>query len=402
MSNCQSRTEQTDEEINLLDYLLVILKRKWFIFVVTFGITLLAVIYSLITPKIYLAESKILPPSQNQSASSQLLAQLGGMAGGLGLTGMAGIKNSNDLYIGLLKSRPILDTIIDRFKLQTLYKARYKEEVRRTLLSHLQSRDDKKSGIITVGVEDNDPARAAAMANTFVEELKGLNRRIAITEASQRRLFYEEQMKDAKESLVKAEESMKGFQEKTGVIKIDEQAKAAIQGIGEMRAQIAAREVQLKVMRTYATQRNPDAQRLEEEVRGLKEQLARLEARGGQRPDPIMPTGRVAQLGTDYVRKMRDLKFNEALYEILLKQYEAAKLDEGRDANIIQVIEQAVPPELKVKPKRTQMVVIAFIVGLFCSIFGAFFLEYVERTRQNPINKGQIDQLRQFIRIRRK
>jgi uncharacterized protein involved in exopolysaccharide biosynthesis len=161
-----------------------------------------------------------------------------------------------------------------------------------------------------------------------------------------------------------------------------------------VRAQIAAKEVQLKVMKTYATAQNPDAQRLDEEIKGLREQMGRLEAKGGGRPDALMPTSSMPQVGTDYLRKMRDLKFNEALYEILLKQFEVAKLDEARDAAVIQVIEQAVQPERKFKPKRAQMVMIAFVVGLFISVFGAFCLEFVERSRQDPERRKRLEQLR--------
>jgi uncharacterized protein involved in exopolysaccharide biosynthesis len=107
-----------------------------------------------------------------------------------------------------------------------------------------------------------------------------------------------------------------------------------------------------------------------------------------------MPTNRMPQVGTDYLRRMRELKFNEALYEILLKQFEVAKLDEARDATVIQVIEQAVQPEKKFKPKRTQMVLIAFVVGLFISIFGAFFLEFIERSGQDPERRKRLEQLK--------
>jgi uncharacterized protein involved in exopolysaccharide biosynthesis len=267
----------------------------------------------------------------------------------------------------------------------------------------LSARDDKKSGIVTVGVEDKDPNRAADIANAFIEELRNLTKGLAITEASQRRLFYEEQLKDVRSFLAQSEDSMKGFQEKTGAIRIDEQARAAIQSVAQLRAQIAAKEVQLKVMKTYATQRNPDTLRGEEELKGLREQLNRLEAKGGgQNPDALMSTGRLPQLGTEYVRKMRDLKFAEALYEILMKQYEAAKLDEARDATVIQVIEKAIPPEKKIKPKRAQMVLIAGIAGFLISIFAAFFMEFLERSRSNPENSKRLELLKQYAAIRRK
>jgi len=389
------------DEINLLDYLVVLLKRKRLIIGITLGAAIITAIISLIMPPIYRAETKILPPQQGSSMATQFLSQLGSAAGLVG--GAVGIKTPNDLYIGLLKSRLVLDGVIDRFKLMELYKTKSRENARRGLADTLKARDDKKSGIITIGVEDKDPKRAADMANAFVEELKNMNKGLAVTEAGQRRLFFEEQLKDTKEALIKAEDSMEGFQERTGAIKIDEQAKAVIEGIANLRAQIAAKEVGLKVMRTYATPQNPDIQRAEEELRGMREQLGRLETRsGGHNPDPLMPTGRIPALGTEYIRKLREFKYQEALYEILLKQYEAARLDEARDAAIIQVIEKAIPPEKRVKPKRKQMVMIATFSGLFFSVFAAFFMEYIEKLKSNPEDKVRLEAIKKNANFRLK
>lgn len=391
----EERQIQQEDEINLFDYLIVLLKRKRLIMGITFGAAIITAIISLIMPPIYRAETKILPPQQGSSMATQFLSQLG--------SGAVGIKTPNDLYIGLLKSRLVLDGVIDRFKLMELYKTKSRENARRGLADTLKARDDKKSGIITIGVEDKDPKRAADMANAFVEELKNMNKGLAVTEAGQRRLFFEEQLKDTKEALIKAEDSMEGFQERTGAIKIDEQAKAVIEGIANLRAQIAAKEVGLKVMRTYATPQNPDIQRAEEELRGMREQLGRLETRsGGHNPDPLMPTGRIPALGTEYIRKLREFKYQEALYEILLKQYEAARLDEARDAAIIQVIEKAIPPEKRVKPKRKQMVMIATFSGLFFSVFAAFFMEYIEKLKSNPEDKVRLEAIKKNANFRLK
>ena len=401
----EERQIQQEDEINLFDYLIVLLKRKRLIMGITFGAAIITAIISLIMPPIYRAETKILPPQQGSSMATQFLSQLGSAAGLVGgaVGGAVGIKTPNDLYIGLLKSRLVLDGVIDRFKLMELYKTKSRENARRGLADTLKARDDKKSGIITIGVEDKDPKRAADMANAFVEELKNMNKGLAVTEAGQRRLFFEEQLKDTKEALIKAEDSMEGFQERTGAVKIDEQAKAVIEGIANLRAQIAAKEVGLKVMRTYATPQNPDIQRAEEELRGMREQLGRLETRsGGHNPDPLMPTGRIPALGTEYIRKLREFKYQEALYEILLKQYEAARLDEARDAAIIQVIEKAIPPEKRVKPKRKQMVMIATFSGLFFSVFAAFFMEYIEKLKSNPEDKVRLEAIKKNANFRLK
>jgi uncharacterized protein involved in exopolysaccharide biosynthesis len=381
------------DEMNLFDYVLVLLKRKRMIIAVTVGITLATALVSLIVPKTYRAESTILVPSQNLSLSSQLLSQLSG-ATGLNLGAAAGVKTTGDLYVALLKSRPVLDGVIEKLRLRKPKES--PDEAREHLLKQLKARDDKRSGIVTVSIVDNNPRRAADIANSLVDELKNLNRTLAVTEAGRRRLFYENQLKDVRESLLGAEESMKGFQERTGAIKIDDQARAVIQSIARLRAQVASREVQLRVARSYATRQNPEVQWLEEEVRGLKEQLGRLESKSGRGADPLVSTGRMPQLGTDYVRRMRELKFNEALYEILLKQFEVAKLDEARDAPMIQIIETAVPPEIRFTPRRAQMIVTAFVVSFFVAVLGAFFLEFMERSKQNPRNREQLEAMRRL------
>jgi len=400
----EKRIETQDEEINLLDYLIVLAKRKRFIIKVTLGFAIVAAIVSLIMSPIYEAETKILPPTSNGSGiAGQLMNQLGQLSAiaGIGGGSIAG-KTPNELYIGLVKSRTVLDRMIDRFDLMKLYREKYRQYARKKILDDvLEVKDDKKSGIITINVEDKDPKRAAEMANAFVEELQRLNTGLAITEASQRRLYFEEQLKAAKASLTQAEEGMKSFQEQTGTLQMESQAKTVIEGIGMLRAQIAAKEVELKVMKTYSTKQNPDLQKVEEALRGLRSELAKMEGKGGKGHDPLMPTGRMAQVGMDYAKQLRDVKFNEALYALLLQQYEAAKLDEAKDATIIQVIDKAVPPERRAKPKRTLMTLLAGIIGFFLSVFAAFFMEYRERAKANPEDQERFETLKKYLAFRR-
>lgn len=397
--------EWDDEiQINLIDLLIVLAKRKRLIIGITMGVAICTAIISLIMSPVYMATTKILP-RQKSSDSSDLAShlQMLDQAGVISILsgGALGIKTSNDLYIALLNSRPVLDRIIDMFDLMKLYNSKSRDEVRRSLKDKIMAQDDKKSGIITVNIEDKDPKRAADMANAFIEELRVMNKGLSVTEAAQRRLFFEEQLKDEKDSLSKAEEAMKSFQEKTGVVKIDTQATAVIENISHLKAQIAAKEVQIKVMRTYLTSQNPDIQRAEEELKGTVEQLGRLESKN-EDGSALVPTGNIPSASTEYVRRMRDLKFNETLYGLLLNQYEAAKLDEARDATVIQVIEKAVPPEKKVKPKRMQMVILTMIASLFVSIFAAFFIEYMERIKIDPENKERVETLKRYISFRQK
>jgi uncharacterized protein involved in exopolysaccharide biosynthesis len=180
-------------------------------------------------------------------------------------------------------------------------------------------------------------------------------------------MFFEDQLRQTKESLTRAEEEIKGFQQRTGMFQVDAQARAIIEGIANLRARIAAKEVEARVLRSFATAQNPDLQRTEEEIRALRAELEKVETAKGQGFDPLMPSGRVPEMGTEYLRKLRQLKYNETLYELLAKQYELAKLDEARDAVVIQVIDPAVPPERKSRPKRAVIVLASALLGFLGS-----------------------------------
>ncbi|MCK4936920.1 MAG: hypothetical protein KAR84_08715, partial [Elusimicrobiales bacterium] len=346
-------SQPSNDEINLLDYLIVILKHKGVILKATFGAMIIAVIISLFLPSMYRAETKILPPQKASSSMSIFASQMSGM----GISpSMLGMKDANSLYVSLLKTKPVSDYVIKELDLLTKLEMESKEGARKILSGGLRIADDKRSGIMTISYEHRNPKLSADIANAFINGLRNLNNSLAVTEASQRRLFFEEQLKYAKNSLIESEEGLQSFQQKTGTIKIDDQAKAAIEETSLIRARISGKEVGLRVMKTYATSQNPDLQKLENEISALKEQLSKLESKNiGD--DSLFSTGKLSVLGAEYIRKMREFKYNEVLYEILMKQYGAAKLDEARDASIIQVVEKAEAPEKRFKPQRKKIVV---------------------------------------------
>jgi uncharacterized protein involved in exopolysaccharide biosynthesis len=374
---------KSSKDISVAELVTILFKYKKLIGGISAGAAVVSLAISLLMTPIFRAETKILPPQQSSSSiASQLMNQMGGFANLA--TSSLGMKSQNDMYIGIIRSRTVFDRIIDRFGLMKLYDVKFREDARRKLARALNAASGKDS-MIVIAVDDRDPKMAADMANAFVEEMIGVSRGLALTEAAQRRLFFEEQLKDVKMALARAEEGIKGFQEKTGALKIDDQARAVIQGIGNLRAQIAAREVQYKVAQTFATPQNPDLQRIEEELRGLKAELNKLEQKGGNGPDPLMPTGRMPSVGMEYIRKLRDVKYNEILFELLAKQYEMAKMDEARNAIVIQIIDKAVTPEKKVKPQRAVIVAISTFVSFLFSIFLTF---YIERTRTSSENQA--------------
>lgn len=391
----ENKSQPQEDEINLLEYVVAILKHKEFIIKTTLAAMFVAGVISLLVPPTYLSETKILPPqSGNSSMAASFAVQMGAM--GIPATGL-GMKTTNDLYIALLKTRSVVDYVIDKCAFPHQTSTGSRESVRKTLVSGLVARDDKKSGIIIVGFKHSNPQKAADIANAFVEGLQSLNNNLAVTEAGQRRLFFEDQLKSAKENLIKSEENLKSFQQRTGSLKIDDEAKAAIDTVSEMRARISSKEVQLRVMNSYATAQNPDLQRLQDEVSALKTELYKLES-GSRSADNSMSTvGKISSLSTEYFRRMREFKYNEALYEILMRQYSAAKMDESRDSGVVQIIEKAEAPENRISPDRRQIVVKTGMIVFAVSILVVFLRSYYQKLVSTPETNEGIDKLRKLL-----
>jgi uncharacterized protein involved in exopolysaccharide biosynthesis len=361
------------------DFFAVVAKRKMLVVAITLSAAIIALIAAFLVTPTYRAEAKILPPQFRNFDSYSQISTLGGASQDM-LRAMATASAANYLYIGLLQSRAILDRIVDKFDLMQVYDLSYREDARNKLIEALGT-TSSKHGILSITVDASDPKMAADMANAFIEELSELTKRIAVTEASRRRLFFEQELDQVKGKLLLAEESMREFQENTGAMRIEDQAEAVIESFSHMRAKIAAKEVDLRVMRTYTTPRHPDFQRVEEEIKGMKEQLNMLEQSGEQKPDPFVPTGRIPSIETAYLRKLRELKYYETLLELIGRQYEIARVDEARESLLIQVLDKSVPPERRIKPNRLFMIVGSVCVGLVVSLAVVFLAEYRDLLR---------------------
>src|SRR5215470_13985319 len=380
-----SGAEQKDE-ISLLDLFIVLARRKWLIFKITVSLALITLIITLFLPKKYTAITTVLPPQQNSSLSSALMSQIGSL-GALGaLAGSSiGLKNPNDMYVAMFKSRTVEDAMIRRFGLMAEYRQKYMSTARKAFENHFTVEAATKDNLIHISVEDKDPKRAAEMANAYVDEYRNLSKHLAIGEAAQRRLFFEQQLEQTKDRLADAEEALKETEKKTGMIQLDSQARALIESAAALRAQVAAKEVELEASSTYATAQNADVIQGQQELDSLKAQLAKL---GGNADDNgaglIVPRGQVPKAGIEYIRRLRDVKYNETIFEILARQFELAKLDEAKEGALIQVVDQAVVPDYKSFPKRGLFTIIAALVGLIIGILVALFREGMERLRQDP------------------
>jgi tyrosine-protein kinase Etk/Wzc len=359
------------DHMGLLDLLIILSARKRMILsAVLAGCAISAgVAFSL--HKQYTATAVITPPQQQRSAAAVLLGQLGGVAGMAGAMGSDLVKSQSDLYIGLLGSRSIADNLIAQFHLQQVYDTPYHSLARKTLVSRTHFQTGKDT-LIRILVEDVDPRRAAALANGYVDELFKQNSRLAATESAQRRKFFEQELESERRATADAEAALRRTQERTGLVEVGSQIGAALRAVMEVRGQIAGREVMLERMKAGATEQNPEVVLLRSELAALREQERKLESNTARRTEgtPRISTGGIPETSLEYMRRFRDVKFHETLMELVAREYEAARLDQSKEAPAIQVVDRAVPPDLKSWPPRALLTLAGGVVfGLFACLW---------------------------------
>lgn len=367
--------ESGEQEINLLELLQVIARRKLIIVKLCLVALVLSICFSLVLKNTYTASAKILPPQKDSSGGlSSILGQTGGLASLA--SGSFGLGGSTDLYLGILKSRSVSDAVIKKLNLQTEFELKTIDDTRKKLAGVVQFKAGK-DGIITIDADSKDPRKAALLANTFVEELGRRSVQLNLTKAGTERMFLEKRLEVVKQDLRNAENDMKAFQEQYKTIKADSQATAAIEGIARLKAEIVTREVQLASLRNSMTDESNEVRTLMAALAKLKSQLGGLTGSGGN--DVIPTMGNVPSLAVSYARKLRELKIQEALFEQLTKQYELAKLSEAKDSSTLQVLDEAVTPHKKSKPKRSLIVLLSVVSAFFISIVIIFIQEFISR-----------------------
>ena len=398
------------DQLSLLDLLVVVADHRKVIFRTTAVFVLLAIIVSLLLPKSYTATVAILPPRESSSLSTMLESQLSGMGGSEigGLAGIAalagdglGLKNPNSRYVGMFRSRIVEDAVIQHFDLMKEYDRKYLSDARLTFEKHTKVDGNAKDGLIHVSVEDKDPKRAAAIANEYVNQFRKLSENLAVVDALRRKTFFEQQLTRAKDNLANAEEALKETELKTGLIQVDSQARALIETVANLRAQIAAREMIIQGMQSYATGENAQLAEAKQELGSLRAQLAKLG--GSQETDDglIVPKGRVPGAALEYLRKLRDVKYYETIFEVLARQYELAKLEEAREGAMVQVVDPAVVPDKRSFPKRSLIVIGAGAVGLLIGLCAAFTLVGLERIKENPESAIKLEHIRDVFSLKR-
>lgn len=374
-------------EVSILDLLWLLSHRRRTVAIGTAAFTIVALAIAFLLPKKYTATTVILPPQQDNSMAAALLSQA---SSGLGMLGSLaqqtlGIKNPNDMQVALIQSRTVQDGLIQQFDLRNVYRKKRESDARKRLERNTAINSGLKDGLIRIAVTDKSPQRAAQMANAYVDEYRKLSAGIAVSEASQRRLFFEQELSKESDKLADAEEALATVEQKTGLIQPQGQATAVIQSIAALRAQIAAKQVQISAMRRFASEQNPDLQIAEQELTTLRQELGQFGSdTSTQSGEFLMPKGTVPQAALEYARAFRTVKYQETIFSFLESQFELAKIDEAKEGAVIQVVDPAIPPDKRSGPPRLLIILGGFFVGLLLMILWVFLAETLSAARKDP------------------
>jgi len=396
MAEAADQRPYDEDEINLLDYWRVIWKYKWLIGVLSSTSVVVAMVFGLLAPKIYESKATILLPKEGGGGG--FLSALGASGIAQQMTGMSlpSLTPNRDIFLSILKSRNLAQRIVSEFHLKDYYESLHLEDA----INRLQGATKvsvAKGGLISVKVEDTDPKLAAEIANAYPDHLDRFVANYGTGAAGRQRRFIEGQLTKTKAELKMAEETLKEFQEENRAMSVKEQAQGAMQASGRLKGEIIASEVQLQVMQNFATELNPEVIRLKRKISELKRQLAQSQYEtidlpgvtanpGHPKKDIYLPPAKFPEIGLELTRLTRDLKVQDTVYMLLTQQLEQVKIAEAKDTPVVQVLDRAVPALRKSKPKIKQKMILAGAVSLFCGIFLAFFLEYIQRQREQTAN----------------
>ena len=388
-------------ELSFWDYFAIVVKWRKLIAINFVVICLVAAGVSLVLPKWYEAKATILPPVEQPGAGFGLVSMLSELP--FGEFGIPGVSSPSEVFKAILESRSVAEAIVRRWNLMEVYKKKKLTYAMLTLWDHSRV-EITEEGIIEIVVEERTPELAAGIANAFVEELDRINQMTSVSQAKSTRLFVEERLKETEENLKRAEEELRLFQEEHKTISLTDQTAAAIQSAAELKARQVALEIERGVLLKTFSNNHPQVVRLQSEIEELQKQLDQVtlgglqESQTGQGDQPSrkgnfnIPLSEVPSVGLHLARLTREVKIQEAIFELLTQQYEQAKIQEAKDTPTVQVLDKAVPPELRSRPFRRRIVLFGGGLSIFLSLLFIGWMEYIgglRERRQYEYNKLQ-------------
>ena len=397
-------------QVSLLDLLVILVRQRFFIIKFTSLFALLAILYSLLATPVYKSTLQIMPPGGSQSGASAMLAAagIGDLVGGFGAT-------QGDTVVGITKSNVVLDRVIDKnglltrdpegfsiigtikgiFSSEGEKEPRMRTSVRSSLSEQIQSAADKKSGIISVSVSDSTPEMAVQLAQSVFDETLDVMQNVAVSPSAQERLFIEEQLKDNNKALIVAEQDLTSFLKKTGMGSLSG-TPTDIGYIAALQARMVAKEIEIKAARRFATDANPKLKQLQAEYNAIKKQFEGNKGIAAA-ASPTGDINNITESSLKFAALFREYKFRENLMSILLKQYETAKIREVQDPVVIQLLSPPTVPEIRSKPERTKIVILATILGAFLAVFTAFIRHFLRLSAKDPEVASKIEFLKKAI-----
>lgn len=353
-------------------------KRRFLLRAAVCGLVI-AIVIALFLPKSYESTAALMPPDQSSTGASLIsaLSGSGGLSGavGGGLASMAesalGIQSTGAMFVGILNSDTVQDDLIQKFHLKDVYGTKYIEDTRKALSKHTDISVDSKSGIISITVTDHDPQRAAAMTQEYVRELNWLVTNLNTSSAHRERVFLDQRLKQVKNKLEDAEKQFSQFASDKGAIDIKEQGKAMVEAAATLQGELIAAEAQLKSLRQVYTENNVNVRSLQAQVTELQAQLRKIGGKGANEKSSaaeLYPSLReLPLLGVKYADLMRQLKVQEAIFEILTQEDELAKVQEVKDTPSVKVLDPPLVPDHQSFPSLLIAMALGTTLGL---VFG--------------------------------
>jgi tyrosine-protein kinase Etk/Wzc len=383
-------------KLSLFDTLVVLAQQRRLIVKTMLVCGVLGVALSYLAPKMYESYVTFLPPAQT---STRGMTSVGDISSALSAAAGTSFKSAEDFWTSVLKGRTITDRVINMFDLKKEYHVTAMSQAEGALRSHVTF-DIDKAGLISIYVKDKDPQRAAQLANGYVAAMHAAMSDMAEDDANQRMAFFNSQVDQERGQLADAEKEMTEVQRRTGVIALGGQTSEAISQIGDLRARITEKTVQLQALRASATDLNPDVQKLRTEIGADESALSRLENEQGKPAIGDISATSVPQATLDYIRAARELRYHESLYDALGKQVEAARLDIARSAPMIQVVDVAVPADHRSGVGRIVWLLAGMVVGFFLGLGFGVARYFYRQMKATPEGAAKLNELAAALRGR--
>jgi uncharacterized protein involved in exopolysaccharide biosynthesis len=362
-----------------------------FVCAVTAVAAVVSVVVSLLLPRWYEATATCMPPEKGSPGGSLMMGLLDQFGGGMASRSLLSRTPETDIALGVLKSRSVRAKVVDRFDLTEVYGSRTPQHATEKLGKHITVRTTAE-GMLEVRVEDRDGQRAADMANLFLELLDQHNRRASVEDARRTREFVEGCLAESRTRLEAASSGLRAFQEEHGAIALAEQTRVTVEAIAELQAQQAQLEITRGVLSDHALPGEMRVEEVDARLREVARQRNALEGTGAQdhgASGALLPLSGIPAIGARFADLTREAMVREKVYAFLTTQLEEARIQEARDLRTVDILDEAIPPVKRARPRRSLIVVLTCVLALL----GTMGVALVTETARTQLAGGPMEDL---------